>query len=205
MKTRMNCTPNQGFTLLELMVALSIFALIASVCYAALVPAGKGFRMLQAERDQLESSYQMDRRLRMDVTYLLRSADKSVHTLEITHDQRGEDAFDTLTLLISDQASLAPVQVHYALDEDSGYIVRQSQALWMREKRTVDWQMQQAVSFEVQALVADDRWVDVWGNNLSAGLNFTEHLPKALRIRWRADGGLERELVLPLFIAGDVR
>jgi len=193
----MKCAPNQGFTLLELMVALSVFALIASVCYAALVPAGEGFRMLQAERDQLESSYQMDRRLRMDVTYLLRSSDKTLHTLEISHDQRGGDAFDGLSLVISDASSLMPLLVRYSLDEESGNIVRTSASAWSRNAQPVRWQMQQAVSFEVQALAADGRWLDVWDKKVRA-----DTLPQALRVRWRGEGALERELILPLFIAG---
>ncbi|MDQ6986926.1 MAG: type II secretion system protein [Mariprofundaceae bacterium] len=192
----MNRVLNRGFTLLELMVALSVFALIASVCYAALVPAGEGFRMLQAERDQLESSYQMDRRLRMDVSYLLHSSDKALRTLEITHDQRGGDAFDGLNLLVSDASSLVPMLIHYSLDEDSGNIVRSSAAAWSRDAQPVRWQMQKAVSFEVQALAADGRWLDVWDKVRG------DTLPQALRVRWQGEGSLVRELILPLFIAG---
>ncbi|MDX8392798.1 MAG: prepilin-type N-terminal cleavage/methylation domain-containing protein [Mariprofundaceae bacterium] len=187
---------NRGFTLLELMVALSVFALIASVCYAALVPAGEGFRMLQKQRDLLESSYQLDRRLRMDVSYMLRSQDKTLLRLEITHDQRGEDAFDQLSLLTSDQASLAPLLVHYALDEETGHLVRTSQAAWMRETEPVNWKMQQAVSFEVKVLDDSGDWRYVWDKKNG------EKMPQALRVRWRAEGGLARELILPLILDG---
>jgi len=196
MKCRSVNQMSRGFTLLELMVALAIFALIASVCYAALVPAGEGFRMLQAQRDVLESSYQMDRRLRMDVNYLMRSSDKSLIQLEISHDQRGGDAFDSLTLLVSDVSSVAPVQVHYALDEDSGHIVRSSSVAWLRDAKPVEWQMQQATSFEVQALATDGRWLDVWDKIQG------DTLPQALRVRWRLDKGVERELLLPVSIGG---
>jgi len=187
---------SRGFTLLELMVALAVFALIASVSYAALVPAGEGFRMLQAQRDVLESSYQMDRRLRMDVSYLMRTSDKSLIQLEISHDQRGGDAFDTLTMLVSDVSSIVPVQVHYALDEDSGHIVRTSSAAWVRDAEPVAWQMQQATSFEVQALADDGRWLDVWDKTRR------DIFPQALRVRWRLNNGLERELLLPVSING---
>jgi len=190
---------NAGFTLLEMLVALAVFALIATVCYAALVPAGKGFRMLQKQRDVLESSYQMDRRLRMDVAYLMRSADKSLITLEITHDQRGADAFDSLTLLVADGESVAPVQVRYALDEETGHIVRQSGMAWMRDAQPVVWQMQKASSFEVQAMTPDGKWLDVWDKaNRDA-------IPSALRIRWRLGEGLQRELFLPLPIGAPVQ
>jgi len=189
---------NRGFMLLELMVALAIFALIASVSYAALVPAGEGFRMLQAQRDVLESSYQMERRLRMDVSYLMRTTDKSLVQLKIFHDQRGGGAFDSLTLLVSDSSSVAPVQVHYELDEESGHIVRTSSAAWLRKARPVRWQMQQASSFEVQALNRDGRWLDVWETKAEKA-----DLPEALRVRWQLDDGVQRELLLPVSLSGD--
>lgn len=187
-----------GFTLLEMLVALAVFALIATVCYVALVPAGEGFRMLQKQRDVLESSYRMDRRMRMDAAYIMRSADKSLLPLEITHDQRGADAFDTLTMLVADGDGVAPMLVHYAIDEDSGYITRQSGMAWMRDAQPLDWQMQQASSFEVQALGADGKWMNTWGKDNGAVL------PAALRIRWRHGDGIERELLLPLPIGQPV-
>lgn len=177
-----------------MLVALAVFALIAAVCYAALVPAGEGFRMLQQQRDGLESAYQMDRRLRMDTSYLLHSADKSLITLEITHDQRGADAFDTLTLLVADGESVAPVQVHYAIDEDGGHIVRQSSMAWLRDTQPLNWQMQPASSFEVRALGADGKWLDTWDKKSGKAL------PQALRVRWRSGEGMQRELLFPLSI-----
>jgi len=182
-----------GFTLLEMLVALAVFALIASVCYAALVPAGEGFRMLKAQRDVLESSYQMDRRLRMDTAYIMQSADRSLITLEINHDQRGADAFDTLTLLVADGESVAPQQVHYAIDEESGMIVRQSAMAWLKEAQPIIWNMQQAFSFEAQALAPDGQWVDTWDRKSNGDV-----LPSAIRVRWRAGEGVQRELLLPL-------
>jgi len=189
----LGCRHEGGFTLLEMLVALAVFALIATVCYAALVPAGEGFRMLQKQRDVLESSYQMDRRLRMDTAYLMQSADKSLTSLEITHDQRGADAFDQLVLLVADGESVAPVQVHYALDEETGYIVRQSAMAWLRDAQSVNWKMQQAASFEVQVMARDGTWLDTWGKENG------NVLPQALRVRWRVSAtGLRRELLLPL-------
>jgi len=190
---------DKGFTLMEMLVALAIFALIAAVCYAALVPAGEGFRMLQQQRDVLESSYQMDRRLRMDAAYLMRSQDKSLISLEITHDQRGADAFDGLTMLVADGESVAPMLVHYAIDEDTGHIVRQSGMVWMRDAQPVSWQMQQASSFEVQALAPDGKWLDTWDKSNG------DVLPPAVRVRWRLGEGVQRELLLPLPIGQPVK
>jgi len=124
----------------------------------------------------------------------LLSADKSLITLEITHDQRGADSFDTLTLLVADGESVAPAQVHYAIDEDSGYIVRQSGMAWLRDTQALSWQMQSASSFEVQALGADGKWLDTWDKKSG------DVLPQALRVRWRSGEGMQRELLLPLSI-----
>jgi len=183
---------DRGFTLLELMVALVVFSLIAAVCYTALVPAGEGFRMLQAQRDILESSYQMDRRLRMDAAYLTRPADSSLKALVIVHDQRGADAFDTLSMMVADGDSLLPVWVRYSLDEESGNLLRESSMLLLRSSEPVRWQMQAMSSFEVQALNQDGLWVDSWDQSTS------NILPAALRVRWHSGTGLERELLLPI-------
>jgi len=195
----MNSRGENGFTLLEMLVALAVFALIATVCYTALVPAGEGFRMLQEQRDTLESSYQMDRRLRMDAAYLMQSADASLISLEITHDQRGSDAFDTLTMLVMDGDSVAPVQVNYAIDEESGEIVRQSAMAWMREAQPIIWKMQQAASFEVQAFADEGNWLDTWDRKSNGDV-----LPSALRVRWRASEGVQRELILPIPIGSPI-
>lgn len=184
---------NRGFTLLEMLVALAVFALIATLCYTALVPAGEGFRMLQQQRDTLESSYQMDRRLRMDTAYMMQSADKSLISLEITHDQRGADAFDTLTLLVADGDAVAPQQVHYAIDEASGVIVRSSAMAWLRDAQPVEWNMQPAASFEVQAFAGNGNWLDTWDRKSNGDV-----LPAALRVRWRTADGMQRELILPI-------
>lgn len=193
---------NPGFTLLELLVALAVFALIASLCYAALAPAGDVFRMLRTQRDILESSYQFDRRLRMDVSYMMVSNDASLSALEIRHDQRGGNAFDALDLLISSEQSPLPVRVRYAIDEESGFLERQSSPAWLRDAEPMVWRMQRADSFEVQALDESGRWLDTWQNPKSASVDQPKRLPLAVRVRWREGAGIAHELLLPVFIAG---
>jgi len=183
-----------GFTLLEMLVALAIFALIAAVTYAAVVPTGEGFRMLREARDGLERAYQFDRRIRMDVDYLTRSADKTVQPLKIVHDQRGGDAFDQLWLLMTDESSPAPTLVHYFIDEDKSVLVRESGMPWQRAGgQPVRWDMGKAELFEVQAMNANRQWQNVWDAKKSG------QLPRALRVRWRNEHG-ERELILPVFL-----
>jgi len=59
-----------GFTLLELLVALAVFAMIAAFTYAAAVPAGEGFQELQKVRKQYVQAYALGRQMRLDVTSL---------------------------------------------------------------------------------------------------------------------------------------
>ncbi len=184
----------EGFTLLEMLVALAIFAMIAAVAYAAIQPAGEGFQQLRQARDGLERAYQLDRRLRMDVDYLSRSADKNLQTLEIVHDQRSDDAFDQLWLLVADASSPALIRVHYFMDEDKGVLVRESSVPWQRDEgQPVRWDMGKAESFDVQAMDSNHQWQDVWKSKESG------RLPRALRVRWR-DGHNRRELILPVFL-----
>jgi len=184
----------KGFTLLEMLVALAVFALIAAVTYATVVPAGDGFRALQKTRDGLERAYRLDRRLRMDVDYLARSADRAVQPLKIIHDQRGGNAYDQLWLLVANTASPALIQVHYFMDENRGVLVRESAMAWQRAGvQPVRWNMGKVEAFEVRALNKHDQWRDIW--DAKAGGN----LPRALRVRWRNGQG-ERELLLPVFL-----
>jgi len=187
-----------GFTLLEMLVALAIFALIAAVTYATVVPAGRGFQILQQVRDSVEQSYRLDRRLRMDVNALTPSADLTVQPLKIAHDQRSGDSLDQLWLLVTAASSPSLVAVHYFVDEEAGVLVRESVMPW-RRRESLDqhppmrWEIGKVSSFQVQAMDENRHWVDLWDAKKSS------RLPRALRVRWRDSHG-KRELLLPIAI-----
>ena len=184
----------KGFTLLEMLAALAVFALIASLTYAAIQPAGEGFLALQEQRDRLEQAGQLERRLRLDVNWLARTADEQVQVLKITHDVRGGDAFDHLWLLVADESGPALTRVHYGLDESRGELVRESRMPWARTgAQPLRWDMGKATSFEVRAMNGQGRWRETWDAKGKAPL------PRAIRVRWRA-GEQEREIILPVFL-----
>ncbi len=184
----------RGFTLLELLAAVAVFALIAALTYGAVQMAGEGFEELKHTRDALERAGQLDRRLRLDVNWLARSADTHLQTLKIVHDQRGDASFDQLWLLVADESSPSLLEVRYAVDEDRGVLVRESGSAWRRPGvEPVRWDMGKVDSFEVRALDAGGQWQPLWdARNMHA-------LPRAIRVRWRVDKR-ERELVLPVFL-----
>ncbi len=95
-----------GFTLIEVLMALTVFALIAAIAYGAMATAGQGFQMLSKVRDMQESSGWTGRQLRSDVAYLSdipwnpgAPADQHV-PIRISNDNRGDMAFDGLFLLV---------------------------------------------------------------------------------------------------------
>jgi len=59
-----------GFTLIEVLMALIVFAMIATLAYAALGTAGNGFEMLSKVRLAQERSSWVGRQLRLDLRYL---------------------------------------------------------------------------------------------------------------------------------------
>ncbi len=183
----------RGFTLLEMLVALSIFALIAAIAYATIEPAGQGFRTLREERSRRQWEWGLEFRLRQDVDYLARSQDKGVPALVIRHELRGGDAYDQLWLLVAEAGIPALVRVHWFLDEEKGVLVRESFSPWRRPGvKALRWNLGRAHAFEVQALDAGNRWRVGWDSG-------SDSLPRALRVRWRnKDGG--HELLLPLFL-----
>lgn len=184
----------KGFTLLEMLVALAIFAMISAITYAAIMATGEGFAMLGEQRVELTQVYQAGRRMRMDISYLAVSRDARLNVLKVEHDYRAGNDFDQLWLLVREAGTPGLSRVHYYLDEDTGFLVRVSSMPWARAgQKPLLWKIGRVTSFRVQARDEDGRWQDVWdaGN--------TGRLPGAIRIQWRNANG-EQEVLQPVFV-----
>ncbi|RMH49959.1 MAG: UDP-N-acetylmuramate:L-alanyl-gamma-D-glutamyl-meso-diaminopimelate ligase [Zetaproteobacteria bacterium] len=181
-----------GFTLLEVLMALAVFALVAAATYGALGVAGDGFVQLRAQRRQLEVQHWLGRQLRMDSGFASATNLPGVVPLVLTSDDRGEEQFDTLELLVREAGKPDLTRVHYAIDEESGHLQRKSIALLAREGVTPEvWDMGAVRSFSVEALDDQGQWRQEWREK-------PFRWPRALRVRVR-DGRGEREWFLPLF------
>jgi len=102
----------RGFTLIEVLMALTVFALIAGLSYTALGTAGNGFEILSKVRLTQEKSGWVSRQLHSDLRYLaaaphiVKSSSGSQSSLNepvpvrIKNDNRGDVEFDQLWLLV---------------------------------------------------------------------------------------------------------
>jgi len=196
----------QGFTLIEVLMALTIFALIAALSYGALGTAGEGFRTLSEVRDKLALSGWTGRQLRSDSAYLAMShppfqqqqatalVQPQTPPLAIINDDRGDVSFDELHLLVRESGQAGISDVHYFIDEEKGHLIRESRLLWARDStEPLSWDMGKAASFSVEAMRQDGRWQQEWRSQ------FPFIWPRALRVRIRYPDRTDmREWVLPL-------
>lgn len=174
-------------------MALAVFALVASATYGALGVAGDGFVQLKAARESLEIQHWLGRQLRLDSSFATATTLPGTVPLMITADDRGGGSFDTLDLLVREAGKSDLTRVHYAVDEESGQLQRQSLALLARANTTpVVWKMGKVKSFDVAVMNAQGAWQQQWQPK-------PFKWPRALRVRVIDDGG-EREWVLPLFV-----
>jgi len=184
---------DRGFTLIEVLMALSIFSLIAVLSYGAMGTAGNGFQVLSQARDKLERSTWTGRQLRADVAYLSMplspvqpKSDVSSSVAEqsipivIRNDNRGKSEFDQLRLRVREPGRSGISDVHYFIDEEQGHLIRESRLLWARaDVAPMRWDMGEAVSFSVEAMNKDGHWQQDWR------LQGVFVWPRALRIRVR--------------------
>jgi prepilin-type N-terminal cleavage/methylation domain-containing protein len=188
---------DSGFTLLEVLVALAIFAMIAAFTYAATVPAGEGFEELKKVRDRYVQAFTLGRQMRLDVSALALSQDQRVTSLRLVHDVRSGLAYDELIMLVREPDRPTLSLVRYYLDESTEVpqLVREvvpSLPGWP-DKEPLRWNMGDIESLEVQAMEKDGHLLDTWDSRERKAL------PSALVVRWKDVDG-ERELVFPIFV-----
>lgn len=182
----------RGFTLIEVLVALTVFALIAALAYAAVDTAGNGFNRLSKVRDQYERSRWMGSQFRMDVDYATNSYYPGLTPLRIEPDGGGDQALDQLQLLVREPGRSAVTIVRYYLDESTNKLMRESRIPWARSTTQPQlWSLGKASSLSIEAMDAQGSWRQHW----PVTQPFT--WPRALRIRVRS-GGHEREWILPV-------
>jgi len=153
----------KGFTLIEVLLAIVVFSLIAAVTFSALGPAGEGFMMIKEHRTQLEEQQWLGKQLRRDVSYLSTSEDKSKPVVILNNDSRGENAFDELQLLIRDPMYPGLTLIRYVIDEDTHKLKREAMSPWARtHAEPITWELVVVDSFNVEVLDTKSGWKDVW-------------------------------------------
>jgi len=183
-----------GFTLVEVLMAMALFAVLIAVVYGALGTAGEGFLQLQETRDRLEKNQWVGRQLRLDMSYLSATHDSELLPIRITHDARGDAVFDELWILSRESSQPSLTYIHYYLDEERGELVRESRMAWARSSvDSLQWEMGSAESFDVEVLDREGKWQQHW----ETGKVFK--WPKAIRINIRDAVG-ERSWTFPLFV-----
>ncbi|MDQ7004277.1 MAG: prepilin-type N-terminal cleavage/methylation domain-containing protein [Ghiorsea sp.] len=184
----------KGFTLIEVLLAIVVFSLIAAISWTALGPAGEGFLMLKDARTQLESQQWVGKQLRRDVSYLSQSEDKRLPVVRLVNDSRGDADFDELQLLIRDPMYPGLTLVRYYIDEESGQLRRE--AISPRARTHVEpiiWNLAVVESFSVEALDAKSGWKSVFNPQQPF------RIPLAIRVGVRDIRG-EMSWDLPVFI-----
>ncbi|PCI02856.1 MAG: hypothetical protein COB79_01675 [Zetaproteobacteria bacterium] len=184
----------KGFTLIEVLLAIVVFSLIATISWTALGPAGEGFMMLKDSRVQLESQQWVGKQLRRDVSYLSQSEDKSLPVVRLINDSRGQDDYDELHLLIRDPMYPGLTLVRYYVDEEEGQLKREAISPWARTHvEPISWGLAKVSSFAVEVLDAKSGWKPVFNPQKPFGI------PLALRVKVRDARG-EMNWDLPVFI-----
>jgi len=195
---------DRGFTLLEVLMAMTIFSLIAVLAYGTLGTAGEGFKILSDVRDVQEKSGWVGRQLRSDVTYISISRYGQLASLaqesrpvplRIRNDNRGDTEFDELWLLVREPGLPGISEVRYFLDEEKGHLMRQSRLLWARDSTDpVLWDMGEASSWAVEVMGREGRWQQDWQMQASPAQG-NMVWPLAVRVRLQNKMG-EREWFL---------
>jgi len=181
----------RGFTLIEVLMALTVFAVIAGLSYTALGTAGNGFEILSQVRLTQEKSGWVARQLRSDLRYLTAAPHVAANSLtglqssldqpvpvRIKNDNRGEVEFDQLWLLVREPGQPTISQVHYYIDEDNSHLMRESRSLLARDQvEPMRWDFGKIDSFSTEVWDRQGNWRQDWNFR---GQAFT--WPRAVRV-----------------------
>jgi len=191
-----------GFTLIEVLMALTVFALITALTYGALGTAGDGFKLLGEQRDMQEHASWTGRQLRSDLTYLAPPATATGQTqtaqtmaIRIINDNRGENELDELWLQVREPGLNGISQVHYFIDEERGHLIRETRLLLAKESiEPMRWDMGEASSWAVDILDQNGNWRQDWG--IQQGTNVW---PRGVRVTMKRDTStVERQWLVPI-------
>ena len=178
----------RGFTLLEVLLALAVTAIVAWLAAGALSPAFSGWRTLAALREQEQRLLLAGILLRRDLGLLARGSGQ-VPPLVIENDSRGGRELDRLKLLAATDEFPELARVAWGVDEATGELVRTSRGLLHGEGQAIVMRFGKVESFSVRALGEDGRWRDNWGE---AGAPFS--WPQLVAVEARTKAGLRRWL-----------
>jgi len=216
MKQANESASEHGFTLIEVLMALTVFALIAGLSYSALDTADNGFEILSKVRLTQEKSTWVARQLRSDLRYLSaapqhgvvqagrQSQVGAIVPIRIRNDNRGDVEFDELWLLVREPGQASISQVHYYIDEDSGHLIRESRSLLARDRvEPLRWDFGKAASWSVEVWDRQGNWRQDWNFDSTAFV-----WPKAVRVRMKAthDGNLtgQRQWWMPVLAGSEL-
>jgi len=194
-QTHTKLQAEQGFTLIEVLMALTVFALISVLSYSSLDIAGNGFDILSKVRSQQESSGWIGKTLRQDMRYVsaapqhkqVQSASSSaadnIVPIRIQNDNRGDVELDQLWLLVQLPGTQSISQVHYFIDEENHHLIRESRLLLARDyTEPMRWDFGKIHSWVVEVWDSDGNRRQDW--NFDAR---SFHWPKALDVHLQVD------------------
>ena len=184
--------------MIEVLLAIVVFSLLASVSFVALGPAGEGFMQLKESREALERQQWVGRQLRRDVSYLSKSEDKSLPAVRLMNDSRGQDDFDELHLLVRDPMYPGLTLVRYYIDEEEGVLKREAISPWARTHvEPVSWSLAKVDSFAVEVLMKTSGLKQTLNQTLNQQQSFP--IPQMITVTIRDNQG-EMTYDLPVFI-----
>jgi len=205
----------RGFTLIEVLMALTVFALIAGLAYTALGTAGNGFEVLHAVRLKQEKSGWVAKAVRSDLRYLTAATRKqgtpagqasqadSMVPIKIHNDNRGDVEFDQLWLLVREPGLPTISQVHYFIDESNSHLIRESRSLLARQQvEPIRWDFGKISSWSVEVWDRQGNWRQDWNFKAAAFV-----WPKAVRVTLKSgadDATVQRQWWVPVLLGNDL-